>query len=102
MFTFCYIFQVFFLYTLAGISAYFSAWISIIMKVKGQRFEGNVTCYDFLPFQFQIPFPVETRSQCENVFTFMGAALCAFAWFIASECHGYLKKKENVAWLFKK
>lgn len=79
------LFQVFSLYTLAGVSAFASAWTSIILKVKGQYFEGNVTCYDFLPFYFQIPFPADTKTQCENAFTFMGIALCVFAWFIASK-----------------
>ncbi|KAJ8914196.1 hypothetical protein NQ315_015969 [Exocentrus adspersus] len=73
-----------FWYSMAGLSAFASAWTSITMNVKGQHFEGNVTCYDFLPFYFQIPFPTETKSQCEHAFTFMVVALCAFAWYIAS------------------
>lgn len=66
-------------------SAHISSTITLNKIATENRLPGNLTCYDFLPYYFHIPFDVQTKFQCQVAFTFMNVSLDVFAWIIGSK-----------------
>nr|CAI5845071.1 unnamed protein product [Callosobruchus analis] len=57
----------YFLYCMVGASAHLSALRNLNAAIKKNQFGGNVTCYDFLPYLFVIPFGKSTRNMRERI-----------------------------------
>ncbi|CAH1965443.1 unnamed protein product [Acanthoscelides obtectus] len=74
----------YFLYCMVGTSAHISALRNLNAAVKEDQFGGNVTCYDFLPYLYVIPFKSDTANGCKNALITMDLGLCIFAGYIAS------------------
>ncbi|KAJ8948922.1 hypothetical protein NQ314_008324 [Rhamnusium bicolor] len=74
--------MLFTIYSSLGISAHISCEVMINSEVNGHYFEGNTTCYDFMPFFFVIPFSADTKEKCEFTFIYMDYSICTYAYFI--------------------
>ncbi|VEN39151.1 unnamed protein product [Callosobruchus maculatus] len=74
----------YFLYIMVGTTAHLSALRKLNAAVQENQFGGNVTCYDFLPYLFVIPFDSESTNGCKNALITMDFGLCIFAGYIAS------------------
>ncbi|VEN35804.1 unnamed protein product [Callosobruchus maculatus] len=72
------------LYYMVGGSAHISALWHLNSDQKGETFTANVTCYDFMPYFFIIPFSTETTTGCKNALIMMDAGLGIMAFYIAS------------------
>nr|UTN00917.1 odorant receptor [Semanotus bifasciatus] len=73
----------FVMYSGVGISADISSQISIHRAMKSDLLEGNLTCFDFMPYYFYVPFIPTTKRQCGYIFLFMDISLGLHAWLIA-------------------
>nr|CAH7734629.1 unnamed protein product [Callosobruchus chinensis] len=73
----------YFLYIMVGTSAHLSAIRNLNAAIQENQFGGNVTCYDFLPYLFVIPFDSESTNGCKNALMTMDIGLCIFAGYIA-------------------
>nr|CAI5850044.1 unnamed protein product [Callosobruchus analis] len=69
---------------MVGVSAHLSALWSLNKTNKGMFFEGNATCYDFIPYFFFIPFDSESTRSCKNALIFMDIGLGILACYVAS------------------
>nr|CAI5845067.1 unnamed protein product [Callosobruchus analis] len=72
------------LYSMVGGSAHISALWHLNSEQKSKYFTANVTCYDYMPYFFIIPFNTETTAGCKNAFIVMDAGLGIMAFYIAS------------------
>ncbi|CAH1116235.1 unnamed protein product [Phaedon cochleariae] len=72
------------LYGMCGMSAYMSTTLSLDMGLEHDSFEmANITCYDFMPYVFYIPFPTNKKWECKMAALFMNIGLQLFAGVIA-------------------
>nr|ALR72555.1 odorant receptor OR10 [Colaphellus bowringi] len=72
------------LYSLVVASAHISAYVTLNLAFEGEYFPANITCYDFMPNYFVIPFPTPTKSSCKNALTYMDVSLNVYATLLAS------------------
>nr|XP_023012678.1 odorant receptor 46a-like [Leptinotarsa decemlineata] len=65
-----------------------TASTSVLVKLNKESekiyFQGNITCHDFLPYSFVIPFPTPTVASCKYALVFMDAGSCILGSFLAS------------------
>ncbi|CAH1106442.1 unnamed protein product [Psylliodes chrysocephalus] len=53
-------------------------------NIPGDTFEGtNHTCYDFMPYNFRIPFPTESKRNCILALTFLDLSFATWAFIIS-------------------
>lgn len=71
------------MYSLVGIATFLSTEIDIEFGIKEEKLIKNITCYDFMPYYYVIPFETATKTNCRWANIFMSYNLSAFAWFIA-------------------
>nr|CAH7734623.1 unnamed protein product [Callosobruchus chinensis] len=74
----------YFLYYMVGTSAHMSALKALNANVPGKYFEQNVTCYNFVPHLFLIPFEADTTRRCKNALIGMDLGLCVIAGYLAT------------------
>ncbi|CAH1977315.1 unnamed protein product [Acanthoscelides obtectus] len=84
--TFCsrFVLTTYIVYFMVGVTAHLSALLSLNKAHKGPSFEGNATCYDFLPYFFLIPFDSESTRGCKNALIFMDLGLGVLGSYVAS------------------
>ncbi|CAH1977332.1 unnamed protein product [Acanthoscelides obtectus] len=70
-------------YVLVGVLAHISAQWKLKSEQKGIYFQGNSTCYDFLPYVFMIPFDDGSIHSCEFALSFMDFSFCIMSSYIA-------------------
>nr|CAI5845084.1 unnamed protein product [Callosobruchus analis] len=78
------------LYYMVGTSAHMSALKALNANVPGHYFTENVTCYNFVPHLFLIPFKTNTTRRCKDALIGMDLGLCVIAGYIASKLNNYV------------
>nr|CAH7735971.1 unnamed protein product [Callosobruchus chinensis] len=71
-------------YCLVGTSAHISALWRLNIEQHDTYFQGNSTCYDFLPYAFFIPFDDGSIRRCKTALFVMDFSYCIIASYIAS------------------
>nr|CAI5861661.1 unnamed protein product [Callosobruchus analis] len=74
----------FFAYLMVGISAHISAVSRLNIEEDDIYFQGNSTCYDYLPYAFYIPFDADSIRRCKIALFVMDFAHLIMGSYFAS------------------